>query len=252
MPAKLYVVHGSHPCATVAKALELKGIPYKLVEFPPPMHVVPMRAMFGKRTVPGIRFEDGEKLSGSVAILRRLDEIAPDPPLLPHDPELRARVLRAEEWGEEVLQPIGRRLVWPTLARHPESMPSFQQGSKLPSIPWPALKRMAPLVTAMEKRLNNADDGTVRADLKALPGHLDRIDGWIAEGVLGDEHVNAADLQIGSTLALLHTLGDVRPLMEGRPSTALALRLFPGATGSTPQGVLPPEWLPPARPVATV
>src|SRR4051794_40834072 len=103
MPAKLYVVHGSHPCATVAHALELKGIPYKLVEFPPPMHVVAMRVLFGKRTVPGTRWGEGEKLSVSVAILRRLDELVADPPLLPHDAELRARVLRAEEWGEEVL-----------------------------------------------------------------------------------------------------------------------------------------------------
>src|SRR3954451_24133778 len=33
-PVKLYVVHGSHPCATVEEALRLKGIAYKKVEFP--------------------------------------------------------------------------------------------------------------------------------------------------------------------------------------------------------------------------
>ena len=244
MPTKLYVVHGSHPCMTVARALEMKGIPFKLVEFPPPMHVAAMRALFGKRTVPGIRFEDGEKLSGSRAILRRLDEKVAEPALLPSDAELRARVLRAEEWGDEVLQPMGRRLIWPALKRHPQAMPSYQEGSKLPGIPWPVLKLMAPAVTSMEIRLNDAQDTEVRADLRALPANLDRVDAWIDEGVMGGERPNAADLQIGSTLALLHTIGDLRPLMDGRPSTGLALALFPGVAGAMPAGVYPADWLP--------
>jgi glutathione S-transferase len=251
MPAKLYVVHGSHPCATVIRALEIKQIPYKLVEFPPPAHAPAMRVLFGKRTVPGIRFEDGEKVSGSRAILRRLDEVAPEPALLPSDAELRARVLRAEEWGDEVLQPMGRRLIWPAVQRHPQAMPSYQEGSKLPSIPWPVLRAMAPVATRIERRMNDADDGAVQADLRALPAHLDRVDAWIGEGVMGGGQPNAADLQIAPTLALLHTIGDVRPVMEGRPSTDLALRLFGDWPGSMPAGVYPPEWLPsPATPAA--
>ena len=39
MPAKLYLVHGSHPCAAVQRALELKGLDYKVVEYPPPFHM---------------------------------------------------------------------------------------------------------------------------------------------------------------------------------------------------------------------
>src|SRR6476619_5583414 len=78
MPAKLYVVHGSHPCNTVAKALELKGIAFKKVEIPPPGHVAVMKALFGQRTVPGIKFEDGRKLQGSRAILAELDRMVPE------------------------------------------------------------------------------------------------------------------------------------------------------------------------------
>jgi hypothetical protein len=33
----------------------------------------------------------------------------------------------------------------------------------------------------------------VRRDLAALPGILQRIDDWIAEGVIGGEQPNAAD-----------------------------------------------------------
>ena len=95
MNARLYVVHGSHPCATVERALQLKQIPYKVTEFPPPMHSAIMRARFGTRTVPLLKLDD-EKISGSRAILAKLDALVPEPALYPSDPDLRAKVLEAE------------------------------------------------------------------------------------------------------------------------------------------------------------
>jgi glutathione S-transferase len=239
MPAKLYVVHGSHPCATVEKALEVKGVPFKRVEFPPPSHALLMRPLFGGRTVPGIKFEDGEKVQGSRAILRALERRVPDPPLYT-GPEVE----EAERWGDEVLQPIARRIIWPTFARHPRSMHAFQEGQKGPKLPMPAIVASAPLVTRIEKRLNSASEDATRADLQALPGHLDRIDAWIAEGVLGGEKANAADLQIAATLQLLYAIGDVKPLIEGRPAETLMRRWFDPLPASTPAGVLPAEWIP--------
>ena len=71
MGTTLFVVHGSHPCATVERALELKGLAYSRFEWPPPAHALGQRLIFGRRTVPGIRFATGERVSGSRAILRR-------------------------------------------------------------------------------------------------------------------------------------------------------------------------------------
>jgi glutathione S-transferase len=250
MALKLYVVHGSHPCATVQRALELKGIEHDVVELPPPMHAALQRLRFGARTVPSVRFDDGEKLVGSRAILDRIEQLAPDPPLLPADPQQRTAVLRAEEWGDEVLQPIARRLLWPALRRRPAAMPGYAKGSRIP-LPAVAVRAMAPVATRIEMKLNGADEGAVRADLRSLPGHLDRIDGWIAEGVMGGAAPNRADLQIATTLRLLMTIGDVRPLIDGRPAAELALRLFPQLAGEVPAGVYPPAWLPErARPRA--
>jgi glutathione S-transferase len=243
MPAKLFVVHGSHPCATVQRALELKGIAHDVVELPPPLHAPIQRVLFGARTVPAIRFADGEKLSGSRAILARLDELVPEPALVPSDPDARAAVLRAEEWGEEVLQPIARRLLWPAMLRRPGALASYSRGSKLPA-PAPLLRLVAPLAIRGEVRLNHADEGAVRADLRALPGHLDRVDGWIAAGVLGAQPPNRADLQIAPTVRLLMTIGDVRPLIEGRPAARHALGLFADVPGEIPAGVYPTGWLP--------
>src|SRR5215207_9497136 len=105
MSASLYVVNGSHPCATVERALELKGIDYTLFEWPPPMHAPMQWLLFRERTVPALRL-DGEKISGSRAILRRLEELRPEPALYPADPEARAKVEEAERWGDEVFQSI--------------------------------------------------------------------------------------------------------------------------------------------------
>src|SRR3954468_14700405 len=244
MAAKLYIIHGSHPCAAVERALTLKGIEYKRIEYPPPLHAPLQRLRFGARTVPSIRFDDGEKLSGSRPIMRRLEELSPEPPLFPSDPALRARVEEAERWGEEIFQPIARRVLWPAFARAPRAMAGYQEGQRNPALPESVLAAMAPVVTRIERRLNDATDEATRADLQALPAHLDRIDTWIAEGVLGGEAANAADLQIATTLRLMLTIEDLRPLIEGRPAGELALRLFPDHPGRVPAGSLPAEWFP--------
>ena len=243
MSAKLYVVHGSHPCATAQRALDMKAVPYEVVELLPPLHAALQRLRFGTRTVPGLVLESGEKLTGSRAILRRLEELAPEPPLFPADPGARAEVERAEEWGDDLWQPMARRLVWTTLAMAPRAMVSYQDGSRLPRLPPPAVRALAPIVVGVERRLSGAQDSAVRADLRALPRHLDRIDGWLAGGVLGGETVNAADLQIATTSRLMLTIGDVRPFFAGRPAEAHAMGLFPEWAGSTPPGVFPARWL---------
>ncbi len=241
--AKLYVVHGSHPCLTVSRALELKGIAFTTVELPPPAHALVMRALFGRRTVPGIRFGDGEKLQGSRAILRRLDELAPDPPLLPAEPELRERVLDAERWGDEVLQSAARRILWPTLLANPSAAPSFSEGAKLP-LPAVVLRAVMPVVARVELKLNATGDDQRAADLQALPGWLDRIDGWLADGTLGGEPPNAADLQIAPSLALLMRMRDVRALIGPRPCGHWTEQLFPDVAGDVPAGAIPAGLIP--------
>jgi glutathione S-transferase len=249
----LYVVHGSHPCAAVQRALELKGLAYRRIELPPPLHAPVQRVLFKARTVPAIRLDGGERLSGSRAILKRLEELAPEPPLWPGDATQRTLVERAEEWGDEVWQPIARRLLWGTLRRCPGALVSYAEGSSIP-LPAPAIRAAAPLIARAEIALNKAADGAVRADLRNLPRHLDRIDRWVAEGVLASgatERPNAADLQIATTSRLLMTIGDVAPFFAGRPAERHARELFGDQPGSIPRGVLPADWLagsPPRQP----
>ena len=103
----------------------------------------------------------------------------------------------------------------------------------------------APIV-AVAIRMIRADDDTVRRDLPSFPDALERIDDWIAEGVLGSDAPNAADLQIAASLRLALTLDDLRPAIAERPAGALAVRAIPEFPGRAPP-VLPPSWLEPVR-----
>jgi glutathione S-transferase len=238
MGLSLYVVHGSHPCAAVEKAMSMKGLSYRVIEWPPPLHAPLQLALFGARTVPALRL-DGEKISGSRAIMRRLDQLAPEPPLFPADPAVRARVESAERWGDEVFQPVARELIWAGFTHSPAAMVSYSRHSRLP-MPAPAIRAIAPAIARVSARLNRTDDGVARRAVAALPGQLDTIDGWIAEGTIGDpDRPNAADLQITSTVRLLMTLADVRPLIDSRPCAGVAMTLFPDTDGELPAGALP-------------
>jgi glutathione S-transferase len=91
-------------------------------------------------------------------------------------------------------------------------------------------------------RLNQVSDASTRSDLLALGGHLDRVDRWVGDGLLGGTEPNAADLQIGASLQLALTLDDLRPLIDGRPGARPAAFLAP-IPGAAP-AVLPAGWLP--------
>lgn len=240
---KLYVVPGSHPCAAVEAALRLKSIDYKRVDLLPLTQLAMGPLRYGGNTVPGLRI-DGERLAGSRTIMRRLDTLAPEPPLLPplSDAVARARVLEAERWGDEVLQAVPRRILDAAFLRDPKCIESYAGDAKLP-LPRAMLRPALPVTAKLMGRRNKADDGKAKADMAALPAQLDHIDAWIADGVLGGEQPNAADLQIGSSIRLLMTIADVRPLIDVRPAQRLTCWFEPQA-GEAPAGTLPAEWLP--------
>jgi glutathione S-transferase len=240
MTAKLYALPGSHPCAVVEAALRLKGIDYRRADLLPLTSPLVGRIAYRGATVPGLRI-DGERLVGSRPILRRLDELVPDPALLPADSTLRVRVLEAEQWGDSVLQSVARRLVDAGFLRQPRAIESYAADARL-LVPTALARPTLGLIAKAMARKNGVSDQSTRRDLADLPGWLDRVDRWMADGVLGGGPPNAADLQIGSSLRLLHSIGDLRPVMGGRPSMAL-IDLFPPEPGHIPAGLLPGEWV---------
>lgn len=238
MPHTLYVIHNSHPCIAAERALQLKGQPYRIHEMAPALHVPEQWLRFRATTVPTLTLGSGEQIVGSRAIVHRLDELVPEPRLLPQDPDQRARVVEAERWGDEVLQPVPRRLAWTGACARPDALASYSEGSRLP-LPGFVQRLAAPYIARVARWRNRGGEQQARKDLAALPAMLDRIDGWIGEGVMGGPEPNAADLQIATSIRLLATMEDVMPLLEGRPCLAAAMRLFPSHTGRMPAGALP-------------
>jgi glutathione S-transferase len=249
MTASLYVLPASHPCAAVEVALRMKSVPYDRVDLIPMTQILIGPLRYGGITVPGLRL-DGERLVGSRTIMRRLDALVPEPPLLPSDPHARELVLDAERWGDEVLQSVPRRILDVAFLRDPHAMESFVGDAKLP-MPRALMRPAMPLTARLMALRNSASETSARADLLVLPSHLERIDRWIAEGLLGDEQPNAADLQIGSTVRLLEGVADVAPLIAGRPAQRLT-RYFPPLVGAIPAGTLPAEWIPAPSPAPSV
>ena len=238
MKPRVYVIPASPPCAAIEAALRLKGVPYDVTELPNILHIPHQLVRFRAPTVPAVKL-DGDKLVGSRTIMRRIDDEWPDPPLY-----ARPGVQEAERWGEEELQPVGRRLAAWTTTRHPAAVPSFFVDSGLP-LPPPALRAMAPVVTRLGRLRNAASDDAVRAHVQALPEHLDRIDRWIDAGVIGTDEATAADLQIGSIIGLLLGMEDLARIIERHERVvALSRRWFPTYPGHVPAGVVPADWLP--------
>lgn len=245
MDARLFVIPASHPAMAARLMLEQKGIAYKRTDLLPVISKLALRAVgFPGTTVPALKI-DGGKVQGSRQIARELERLRPEPPLFPADPEQRAAVEAAERFGDEELQSPMRQILWWTIKHDKAPLRSYSEGAKL-GVPLSlAMKTAAPIV-ALSARFNEADDAHVRPALAALPGMLDRIDGWIDAGVLGGERLNAADFQIAPSLGLAMTLDDLRPAIENRPAGQLAKRVVPSYPGKTPP-ILPAAWLEPLR-----
>jgi glutathione S-transferase len=246
--ARLYVIPASHPSIAVELMLEAKGIDYKRTDFMPVFSKGLLRGLgFPRNTVPAMKL-DGEKVQGTGEIARELDRLVPEPPIFPHDPGKAAKLEEVEAWGDDEFQSMARRTLWNALRRDRSPLRSYSEGAKLGIPIGLAVKTAAPIVAA-SARFNKASDTAVRADLAALPAALDKIDAWIADGVIGGDQPNIGDYQIAPSVRLLMTLDDLRPFIENRPAGKLAMRLAPDYPGNAPP-ILPPEWLEPIRSVA--
>ena len=93
-------------------------------------------------------------------------------------------MLAAERWGDEVFQGVPRRIIDVAFLRAPAAMESYAGDAELP-LPVGLMRPALPLTARLMARWNRASDDAAQADIQALPGQLDRIDAWIADGVLG-------------------------------------------------------------------
>lgn len=235
----LHILPFSHPCQTAIKAIEFKGLDYERVDLTPGRHDEEVAAIYGegRTTVPGL-VVDGEPVHGSRAILARLDQIQPEPPLYAGpDPEA---IRDAERWGDEELQDVGRSLSWGAMHFRPESLATYGGGPPLD----PAGTDFAIKIIRGGWRYNEVSCERIANDLAELPAKLEHIESLAADGIIGGEQPNAADLQIGATIRILSTIRDLAPLLEGTAAERIALAHFADYPGEVPAGAFPAGWVP--------
>jgi glutathione S-transferase len=240
----LYMFTGSGPSMTARLMLTHKTIAYRPVHLIVGAHPVSLLARgFPAMTVPALRI-DGRRVQGSRNISHALDEIAPERPLFPADPEQRRAVVEAERWGEEFQDAARRIILWSALRDRRAFLSIYRQ-------PDPRLQSVqrvsSPLVVRLASMAHGASDRAARADLAALASRLDQVDAWIATGLLNGVELNAADFQIAPALALLLRVADLRAFIEDRPAARLARRVAPACPGQVDRGVMPDAWLAPLR-----
>ena len=242
MAVKLYVIPGSHPSKAAELMLEHKRIPFKRVDLVTAMHKPSLKLLgFPGTTVPAMK-ADGRKVQGSREIARTLDELKPQPRLVPSD-----SVREAERWGDQELQSIPRRLAWWALLHlsgkeRTEAARLSLEGYRV-GLPIGVASRTVLPIAKVAARYNHSTDEAVRADLAAVPDRIDRVDALIAEGVIGGDQPNAADFQIATSVRLLLAYEDLKPYIEGRPAAEHARRVVPEYNAAFPR-VFPAEWLP--------
>jgi glutathione S-transferase len=244
----LYVIPGSHACRSAMLMLEHKRVPYRRVEVITMLHPLmarlhgfdaggQTRSIGGRRpsmlrlgdrlgTVPGLAC-NGQRISTNHRIARFLDERHPEPPLFPRDPGQRSTVEQAERWANETLQMDARRILTAAVRRDPSAVNRLSADGRLGLLLFKHALARRILIPTLVCGAFAPSPKTERKLLDELPATLDRVDRWIADGVLGGVQLNAADFMIAPSLALILYRPDVRPLFEGRPALELVDRLLP-------------------------
>jgi maleylpyruvate isomerase len=119
---KLYSYFRSSADYRVRIALNLKGLPYEqafihLTKDGGQQRAPEFRAVNPQMRVPALVLSSGEVLTQSLAIVEYLDEIQPDPPLLPADAIARAKVRALAQIVACDIHPINNLVVLQYLKR---------------------------------------------------------------------------------------------------------------------------------------
>jgi glutathione S-transferase len=242
MGIKLYGTKPSPPSHSVRLELEAKGLDFKPIWLLPGLHPALLRTRgFRGGTVPAIKL-DGRKVQESRAISRALDEVQPEPPLFPADPQKRLEVEEAERWGDETLQDVPRRIIRWLSVHRPETRTMI---AKDIGVPFPRFAAWINAPTARHMANKVDSDEEIGNAVAAVPEVLDHVDELIAKGVIGGDPPNAADFQIATSVRALLTVRDLDGVTAGRPAAELAMRLVPEFGNDFPAGLVPAEMLSP-------
>jgi len=249
----LYVIPGSHACRSGILMLQHKRVHYRRVDVPTLLHPLavrmagfeasserrtagtqrpsPLRTGDRMGTVPALAAGDHRVLTNR-EIARFLEDRHPEPPLFPADPRQREAVEEAERWANDTLQMAARRIALAGARRDLSTIRGSGADGRMGYLLYRSAIARRLIIPMIGRLVFAVDEFTDREVLAELPAMLDRIDAWIADGVLGGAQLNAADFMVTPSLALILYRTDMLPLFEGRPALELVDRILPEPGGA--------------------
>jgi glutathione S-transferase len=214
----------------VIRGVQRKGLAWELVEPKGPADMRKWNPQTGKMPAADAF---GERLYDSTFILRRLDELAPQPPLVSDDPVTAAHQRQVEDWADEALYWYVMAFRWApqnSLA----SADAILRGLRLPKLLHPLLARV---IRATARKQVHAQ-GTGRLAEPVLAREFgEKLDDLVR--MLGDREFLFADAPSVADLAVFGQLtfasADVSPLtraaIERRPKLVDYMKRVAQATG---------------------
>jgi glutathione S-transferase len=186
----------------VARALHLKGVPYRLHEPQSPFDFGRWNPRTGKMPVLEVA---GEREYDSTFILRRLDTLLPDPPLYAADAPSAARQRFVEDWSDEGLYWYGMALRWCD-ANATATADQIAATLPVPALVRPLLRPLLRRQIGSQAHAQGLGRLPVERVLDELGRRLDELLVLLGEGpFFFGTRPGAADLAVASQLRMLRS-----------------------------------------------
>ena len=196
-------------CLKVRMALQAKGLSFREVEVTPGIGQISLFRLSGQRQVP-VLVDGDEVVSDSSAICRYLEELRPEPPLIPSDPQQRAQMQLIEDWADTTLAAAVRAALLQAAADDAQLRDVLIPDD----VPSPVRQVMSGLpggwLSSLGELLGQEQRASMLSSLCAVADGLD------LNGCLVGDAISLADIAVGAQLSLLRFPASAGSSLAGR------------------------------------
>ena len=196
-------------CLKVRMALQAKGLSFREVEVTPGIGQVSLFRLSGQRQVP-VLVDGDDVVSDSSAICRYLEEMRPEPVLIPADPKQRAQMHLIEDWADTTLAAAVRSALLQAAADDAQ----LREVLLPDDVPSPVRQLMSGLPGGWLSSFGELLGQEQRASM--LSSLCSVADGLDPNGCLVGHAISLADLALAAQLSLLRFPASSGESLAGR------------------------------------
>ena len=196
-------------CLKVRMALQAKGLSFREVEVTPGIGQVSLFRLSGQRQVP-VLVDGDDVVSDSSSICRYLEEMRPEPALIPADPKQRAQMQLIEDWADTTLAAAVRSALLQAAADDAQ----LREVLLPDDVPSPVRQLMSGLpggwLSSFGELLGQEQRSSMLSSLRSVADGLD------PNGCLVGHAISLADLAVAAQLSLLRFPASSGESLAGR------------------------------------